>query len=461
MRLLIFFISFGLFFTVQAQDCNKVSKKMVKRLQLDISTLADDQMEGRQSGTTGEIKARDYIVTRMKEIGIEAGGTSSYLQSFPFNENVKQKANSTRLSLNGTSLKLNHEFYPINLSSNGRLDDIPVIWVSYGLHVPEVGYSDYDRLEADVNGYIALMDIANPEGLSSEPDLLTKAIEALDRGALALLLYKSKSSVEIPESKFKEIKALGIPVVFIKNKAFKKVPRDFVENASLSVSQYEVLKKGYNVLAYLDNDADKTVIIGAHYDHLGWGIDGSLHKGPRKIHNGADDNASGTAALLELAYFLKKNKIKENNNYLFIAFSGEEMGLLGSQYFVANPSIDLSDINYMLNMDMLGRMEEGMDLSVNGTGSCSLWKESLNEVACDAFALTMKPKGFGPSDHAPFYLNGIPALHFWTGEHNDYHKPSDDVEKINFEAESQIISFIESFILLMDAKGEVDFQFTE
>jgi len=434
---------------------------MVKRLQLDISTLADDQMEGRQAGTSGEVKARDYIVSRIKEIGLEAGGSSSYLQSFPFNENVKQKANSTRLSLNGTSLKLNHEFYPINLSSNGRLDDIPVIWVSYGLHVPEVGYSDYDRLEADVNGYIALMDIANPEGLSSEQDLLTKAIEALDRGALALLLYKSKSSVEIPESKFKEIKALGIPVVFIKNKAFKKVPRDFVENASLSVSQYEVLKKGYNVLAYLDNDADKTVIIGAHYDHLGWGIDGSLHKGPRKIHNGADDNASGTAALLELAYFLKKNKIKENNNYLFIAFSGEEMGLLGSQYFVANPSIDLSDINYMLNMDMLGRMEEGMDLSVNGTGSCSLWKESLNEVACDAFALTMKPKGFGPSDHAPFYLNGIPALHFWTGEHNDYHKPSDDVEKINFEAESQIISFIESFILLMDAKGEVDFQFTE
>jgi len=434
---------------------------MVKRLQLDISTLADDQMEGRQAGTSGEVKARDYIVSRMKEIGLEAGGSSSYLQSFPFNENVKQKANSTRLSLNGTSLKLNHEFYPINLSSNGRLDDIPVIWVSYGLHVPEVGYSDYDRLEADVNGYIALMDIANPEGLSSEQDLLTKAIEALDRGALALLLYKSKSSVEIPESKFKEIKALGIPVVFIKNKAFKKVPRDFVENASLGVSQYEVLKKGYNVLAYLDNDADKTVIIGAHYDHLGWGIDGSLHKGPRKIHNGADDNASGTAALLELAYFLKKNKIKENNNYLFIAFSGEEMGLLGSQYFVANPSIDLSDINYMLNMDMLGRMEEGMDLSVNGTGSCSLWKESLNEVACDAFALTMKPKGFGPSDHAPFYLNGIPALHFWTGEHNDYHKPSDDVEKINFEAESQIISFIESFILLMDAKGEVDFQFTE
>jgi len=434
---------------------------MVKRLQLDISTLADDQMEGRQAGTSGEVKARDYIVSRMKEIGLEAGGSSSYLQSFPFNENVKQKANSTRLSLNGISLKLNHEFYPINLSSNGRLDDIPVIWVSYGLHVPEVGYSDYDRLEADVNGYIALMDIANPEGLSSEQDLLTKAIEALDRGALALLLYKSKSSVEIPESKFKEIKALGIPVVFIKNKALKKVPRDFVENASLSVSQYEVLKKGYNVLAYLDNYADKTVIIGAHYDHLGWGIDGSLHKGPRKIHNGADDNASGTAALLELAYFLKKNKIKENNNYLFIAFSGEEMGLLGSQYFVANPSIDLSDINYMLNMDMLGRMEEGMDLSVNGTGSCSLWKESLNEVACDAFALTMKPKGFGPSDHAPFYLNGIPALHFWTGEHNDYHKPSDDVEKINFEAESQIISFIESFILLMDAKGEVDFQFTE
>jgi len=182
-----------------------------------------------------------------------------------------------------------------------------------------------------------------------------------------------------------------------------------------------------------------------------------MYEGPRQIHNGADDNASGTAALLELAHLIKNNKIKEDNNFLFIAFSAEEKGLLGSKYYVMNPSLNLNEINYVLNMDMLGRMEPGMALTIEGVGSSLIWESSLKEIKCDAFPLTLKKRENGPSDHAPFYDAGIPALHFWTGKHDDYHKPSDDAEKINFNAESEIISFIETLILSTDSKGKINF----
>jgi Zn-dependent M28 family amino/carboxypeptidase len=160
---------------------------------------------------------------------------------------------------------------------------------------------------------------------------------------------------------------------------------------------------------------------------------------------------------LELAHYFVNNKSTEKYNYLFIAFSAEEKGLLGSQYFVQNPTIPLSELNFALNMDMVGRMEKNMDLTIEGVGSALLWKSSLNEVDCDAFPLKLKMREDGPSDHTAFYNVGVPALHFWTGKHNDYHKPSDDVEKINFGAESQIISFIESFLLKMDNLKKVEF----
>ena len=297
-------------FTILSQDCSEINKKRVTRLQADIITLASNEMEGREPGTNGEIKARDYIISRMQEIGLKPKGTDCFIQAFTYSEG----------------------------------------------------------------------------------------------------------------------------------------------NAAI---------QAHNVVGFIDNGAEKTVVITAHYDHLGYGGSGSKYKEPSQIHNGADDNASGTAALLELAHLIKNNNIKEHNNFLFIAFSAEEKGLLGSKYYVMNPSLNLNEINYVLNMDMLGRMEPGMALTVEGLGSSLIWESSLKEIECDAFPLTLKKRENGPSDHAPFYEAGIPALHFWTGKHDDYHKPSDDAEKINFRAESQIISFIEALILLIDSKGKVNFHLRE
>ena len=309
-NLLILFIPFTIF----AQDCSRVNEKIVARLKVDINALAGDEMEGREPGTNGEIKARDYLISRMREIGLNPKGTDGFIQAFTYFEKVNQ-----------------------------------------------------------------------------------------NDGAV----------------------------------------------------------QAHNVIGFIDNGAEKTVVITAHYDHLGYGGSGSKHEGPSQIHNGADDNASGTAALLELAHLIKNNKIKEHNNFLFIAFSAEEKGLLGSKYYVMNPSLNLNEINYVLNMDMLGRMEPGMPLTIEGLGSSLIWEPSLKEIKCDAFPLTLKKRENGPSDHAPFYEAGIPSLHFWTGKHDDYHKPSDDAEKINFRAESQIISFIEALILLVDSKGKINFHLRE
>ena len=300
--------------TILSQDCIDIDKQRVSRLQEDIFKLAGDEMEGREPGTNGEIKARNYLISRMREIGLNPRGTDGFIQAFTYFE----KAN-----------------------------------------------------------------------------------------------------------------------------------------------QNEVSVQAHNVIGFIDNGANKTVVITAHYDHLGYGGSGSKYKGPRQIHNGADDNASGTAALLELAHLIKNNKIKEDNNFLFIAFSAEEKGLLGSKYYVMNPSLNLNEINYVLNMDMLGRMEPGMALTIEGLGSSLIWESSLKEIECDAFPLTLKKRENGPSDHAPFYEAGIPSLHFWTGKHDDYHKPTDDAEKINFEAESQIISFIEALILLVESKGKINFHLRE
>ena len=309
-NLLILFIPF----TILAQDCSRVNEKIVARLKVDINALASNEMEGREPGTEGEIKARDYIISRMQEIDLNPKGTEHFIQAFSYIEKINQ--------------------------------DQTVI-------------------------------------------------------------------------------------------------------------------KAHNVIGFIDNGADQTVTITAHYDHLGYGLWGSNDKDSTKIHNGADDNASGTAALLELAHILKNNGIKENNNFLFIAFSAEEKGLLGSKYFVMNPTLDLNKINYVLNMDMIGRMEDGMPLTIEGLGSSLIWEPSIKNIECDAFPLTLKKRENGPSDHAPFYEEGVPSLHFWTGNHSDYHQPTDDAEKINFEAESQIISFIEALILLMDSKGKIELHLKE
>ena len=207
-------------------------------------------------------------------------------------------------------------------------------------------------------------------------------------------------------------------------------------------------QKGYNVVGFLNNKAPYTIVIGAHYDHLGLGHDhNSLDANPEgKIHNGADDNASGTAGVLELANYFSKNKSIEPFNFLFICFSGEELGLLGSKKWCENPDINLNNINYMINMDMIGRLNDSTKkLMIYGVGTSPSFVPLLDSLKL-SFNIKKDSSGIGPSDQTSFYLKDIPVLHFFTGQHSDYHKPSDDAEKVNYKGEAEVLSYIVNVI---------------
>jgi hypothetical protein len=229
---------------------------------------------------------------------------------------------------------------------------------------------------------------------------------------------------------------------------------------SLVNSPEDSLIYGYNVVGAIDNGSENTVVIGAHYDHLGWGNSGgSLHAGEKAIHNGADDNASGTAAIIQIAKRLKNSS--KTNNYIFIAFSGEEEGLWGSNYYAKKPSVDIHSINYMINLDMVGRLNDEKKLSIHGTGTSPLWPEALDKANTMGLSLILSESGIGPSDHTSFYKNDIPVLHFFTGQHRDYHKPSDDIEHINFDGIIDIIDFIENVIRDVSDDGKLAFTKTK
>ena len=214
---------------------------------------------------------------------------------------------------------------------------------------------------------------------------------------------------------------------------------------------------GKNIIGYINNQAKNTIIIGAHYDHLGYGKENSLHRGEKNlIHNGADDNASGVAMMIDLASKLKVTN--KNNNYLFIAFSGEEIGLLGSNYYTKNAIIEMSNINYMINMDMVGRLNKDTALAIYGLGTSPIFKQTIN-ANNTKFKIIQKESGVGPSDHTSFYLNDIPVLHFFTGQHEDYHKPSDDYDKINFEGMDIISNYI--FDIISDLNDNEKLSFTK
>ena len=212
---------------------------------------------------------------------------------------------------------------------------------------------------------------------------------------------------------------------------------------------------GINLVGYIDNKAEHTIVLGAHYDHLGYGGFGSLHIGDPEIHNGADDNASGVSMLICLAEMLTKGPT--DNNYLFIAFSGEEMGLWGSNYFVKHAHLDLSNINYMVNMDMVGRLNEERKLLVYGTGTSDVWQTAIDTNNIYEFQVISSESGMGPTDHTSFYVEDIPVLSFFTGQHEDYHKPSDDAHLINYEGIRSITNYVYKIISDLDDNGKLNF----
>lgn len=231
------------------------------------------------------------------------------------------------------------------------------------------------------------------------------------------------------------------------------------EQAKVGVSQDSAGITGYNVLGLIDNASEETVVVGAHYDHLGMGTFSSLHRGEQQVHNGADDNASGVAAMMHLARVLSQKNL--NRDILFIGMSGEEKGLWGSNYFTKNPTVDLSKVKYMINMDMVGRFDPERGLAVNGTGTSPIWNWMLDNSNTESLKLIKGESGVGPSDHTSFYLQDIPVLHFFSGQHEDYHKPGDDAEKINEAGILQIASLIERIVIDLDDEEKIEFTKTK
>ncbi|QRM88662.1 M28 family peptidase [Lacinutrix sp. WUR7] len=298
-------------------------------------------------------------------------------------------------------------------------------------------------------------DIATPE-VSIEEDVAFLADDALE-GRQTGTVGEQKAAEYIA----KRFQDLGLHAKgtdgFFQTFSFKP-KTDPHQEVNYTVKDGDSTITGTNVIAYIDNQAENTVIIGAHYDHLGYGAEGSLYRGERAIHNGADDNASGVAVLLNLAKRLMKGNI--NNNYLFITFSGEEMGLLGSNYFVKNPTIDTKKANYMINMDMVGRLKKDSTLAVYGVGTSPIFKQTL-KANNNRFKLVQKESGVGPSDHTSFYNADIPVLHFFTGQHEDYHKPSDDTERLHFNGMQVISNYIYEIISDLDNNGKLPFRKTK
>lgn len=221
--------------------------------------------------------------------------------------------------------------------------------------------------------------------------------------------------------------------------------------------------KAHNILGYIDNGKPYTIIIGAHYDHLGKGDQGSSLKPDSKgeIHNGADDNASGVAGMLELARYYATNKKTENYNFLFAAFSGEELGLLGSKYMTEHSGINPADINLMINMDMIGRYREEKGLTIGGIGTSTALEKWGPELGmCMELKYNLDSTGVGPSDHSSFYLKDIPVLFLFTGAHEDYHKPSDDAGLLNYNGMKLITNYVIQLISHLDELPKIDFKKT-
>ncbi|MFM7766865.1 MAG: M28 family metallopeptidase, partial [Bacteroidota bacterium] len=310
----------------------------------------------------------------------------------------------------------------------------------------------------NVKGKVVVMESANPADIdphskmSAYADLRTRIDSAAARGAIAVIFINSDTTSDNPSGKYSNrVTPTALPVVFVNRDAAAALKANKPVDVEGKTEILKNEKTALNVIGLIDNQAPTTVVIGAHYDHLGYGGESSLYRGSEKaIHNGADDNASGTAGLLELARLLKNSNFK-SNNYLLVAFSAEEIGLLGSAHLVKHLPVPVENINCMLNMDMIGRLKkEDPVLLVHGAGTSPFWKDALAGIKTEGMRIKTSESGMGPSDHASFYLRDIPVLHFFSGTHDDYHKPSDDYDKINFEGKAMIIDYIMQVIAAID-----------
>ena len=456
------------------------------RIQQDVKHLASDALEGRRTGTKGATEAARYIAAEFLKVGLKPlaaaagrnGSGSQYLQQFPYVAGVKLGKENSFL-LGNEKLEPDVDWLPLGFSSSGKVSG-KLVFAGHGITASELNHNDYAN--ANAAGNIALIlqgspDGANPHGRFTRFEAVRwKAVAARNAGAKALVVIAN-------EANFKDDRLTrlvydnnagdaGLPVIVLSRTAADRL----LTSSGLSLSLLEQSKPdgkaltgpitlstdtvrsevpAFNVIGMLEGSdpvlKKEYVVIGAHYDHLGHGGEGSGSLAPRSgdIHYGADDNASGTAGVLELARVFSAQNPRPKRTIIFMAFGGEEEGLLGSNYYVNHPLIPLASTVAMINMDMIGRMKDRR-LVVGGVGTATEWRGIL-AADTEKFQLTLSEDGFGPSDHSSFYSKQIPVLFFWTGTHNDYHKPTDTFEKINYDDEAGILRMVVGIVKQMDA----------
>lgn len=422
---------------ISAQKLKKSDKEVIENLKKEITYLSSDQLQGRRTGTEGEKLAYQYLSSQFEKAGLAPrGDDNSYIQTFQIEEG-KQVLPATHLIINDTSLQNGTDFFPLIFSGNGfAKGDVSPAFKEKGMpwfwDIKEV-------LEENQN---------NPH-FDMAQAIRNKALDIAQKGASALITYNSGKADDGLEFNGKgNIPQIAIPVIYLSKKMATKYLSDNAANLTvdLQTALSNKTRTGHNVIGYIDNGSAHTIILGAHYDHLGFGEDdNSLDPNNHEVHNGADDNASGTAAMIELAKAVKDSKLKKNN-YLFICFSAEELGLLGSKYFIQNPTVPLDAVDYMINCDMIGRFnDDTKKIIIGGYGTSPEWAKILPEKT-KSLTVKFDSSGIGPSDHTSFYLKNIPVLFFFTGMEKDYHKASDDVDKINFVGEFRVIQYIEQIL---------------
>ena len=473
----------------------QTSEQEIRR---NIGKLASDEFSGRRTGENGAKVAGAYMAEQFKKAGLTAAVGKGYMQYFPFITGVEPAKEGNGFFYKtkaGAPPIRNENARVVGFSPDARIENAQLVFAGFGIEAPESNYNDLAGI--DVNGKVVVVFDGNPEGSNPRSAFARfsvhfKAKQLKDKGALAMVVISNESDLSkeklTPTTYEPSTGESAIPVFVTTMKSvalmlgveeigIASVKRSLVDKKDVSGVKNIVSETVVNIGVKMDkketqafnvigvapgNDAklkDEYIVIGAHYDHLGRGGRGSLAPNSTDIHYGADDNASGSSALIELARQFTTEK-KNRRTIIFIAFGAEEEGLIGSKHYVNNPIFPIEKTVAMFNMDMIGRLTDGK-LTVGGVGSAEGFRamvEASNTGSMSAgngsmgmFSLQLNEDGFGPSDHASFYGKQIPVLFFFTGTHTDYHKPSDTVDKINYDGLVKIADFVSGLLRKIDA----------
>ncbi|MHC5010414.1 MAG: M28 family peptidase [Planctomycetota bacterium] len=479
---------------VEAGPRDEPSPDITRRdLQRIVRILADDDLAGREAGTAECDQAADLVAAEFERLGLRpVGDDGTWFQHFTSPRGMRVLPTTTLVATDDrgrtTVLEVGEEFAPLDVSGRGDVT-AGAVFAGYGISAPDLGYDDYAGI--DVRGKVVVVlrhapayekassPFGNTRALQRYAAFQAKAEAAAGAGAAALVIVNDPaSSTKRSDDQLRPPggSATGkIPVVHVTWRAGKNLGKrigvPFVRRQQQIDGRLEPRSEaleGVTIRVHCDLEPEQrhmrniaamllpepavtgegpapadlsgeVVALGAHYDHVGLGRFGSLANANGKIHNGADDNASGTSALMEIAGYLAERRREIRRRILFLAFSGEELGLLGSKHYVSAPLVPLADTIAMLNFDMVGRLEKNR-LFIGGTGTSPIWPALLEELNGRGrrFDLTLWPGGKAPSDHTSFYERNLPVLFFFTGLHSDYHRPSDDWNTIEYAGQARV-----------------------